>query len=78
MLCSESPTYTAALMANSCLDEYFIDYSAVFAGGKYTPGTIFPQGALEHAHAEYVSVGIHDNNFLFTRQKLVYGVIKYT
>ena len=74
MLCSESPTYTAALMAKGCLDEYFIDYSLVYAGGAFTPGKIFPQGAQDHAHGEFISVGIHDKNFLFTRQKLVYGI----
>ena len=74
VLCSESPTYTAALMAKGCLDEYFIDYSLVYAGGAFTPGKIFPQGAQDHAHGEFISVGIHDKNFLFTRQKLVYGI----
>lgn len=73
-LCAESPTYTAVLMKERCLDEYFITYSMVYVGGCFTPGTFCPQSFADHAHADLVSIGIHNSNFLYTRQKLVYGL----
>ena len=73
-VCVESPTYCAVLMDHGLLDEYFINYSMVYAGGMMTPGTAFPKGYREHPHAELVSVGIHRQNFLYTRQLLLYGV----
>jgi riboflavin biosynthesis pyrimidine reductase len=73
-VCAESPTYCGALMKNGCLDEYFINYSMVYVGGVMTPGASFPQSWQEHAHADLVSVGIHRQNFLFTRQRIRYGV----
>ena len=73
-LCAESPTYTAVLMKNQCLDEYFITYSMLYAGGRFTPGSFCPQSFCDHAHADLVSIGIHNSNFLYTRQKLVYGL----
>lgn len=73
-LCIESPTYTAHLMTLGFLDEYFINYSMVYAGGMMTPGYAVPQGYLNHAHSQLLSVGMHAASFLFTRQKLCYGV----
>lgn len=73
-LCAESPTYCAALMDNGCLDEYFINYSMVFAGGSMSPGAGFPKSCEDHPHADLVSVGIHRQNFIYTRQLLRYGV----
>ncbi len=71
-LCAESPTYTAVLLKEQCLDEYFITYSMVYAGGTMTPGHFVPQSFEKHVHSDLVSVGMHASNFLFTRQKLVY------
>ena len=73
-LCAESPTYTAVLMKEQCLDEYFITYSMTYVGGTLTPGMIVPQSYADHAHASLVSVGMHSSHFLYTRQKLIYGV----
>ena len=73
-VCAESPAYCGALMENGCLDEYFINYSMVYVGGVCTPGHLFPQRSMDHPHADLVSVGIHHRNFLFTRQKITYGV----
>lgn len=73
-LCVESPTYCAALMDNGFLDEYFINYSMVYVGGVMTPGNAYPKGFREHPHADLVSVGIHKQNFLFTRQLLRYDI----
>ena len=74
-LCAESPTYTAVLIKEGCLDEYFTTYSMVYAGGKMTPGSFVPQSFKDHAHANLVSVCIHNSNFLYTRQQMVYGVL---
>ena len=73
-LCAESPTYTTVLMKQECLDEYFTTYSMVHVGGRFTPGVIVPQSYLDHVHADLVNVCIHNCNFLYTRQKLVYGI----
>lgn len=72
-LCAESPTYTAVLMNQGCLDEYFITYSMVYVGGRMTPGMICPQCCMDHVHADLVNICMHNSNFLYTRQKLVYG-----
>ena len=73
-VCAESPAYCGALMANGCLDEYFINYSMLYVGGTMSPGAAFPKSWLDHPHADLVSVGIHRQNFLFTRQRIRYGV----
>jgi len=73
-VCVESPTFCAALMAEGFLDEYFINYSMVYAGGPLSPGAVIPASFRNHPHADLVSVGIHRQNFLFTRQLLRYGV----
>lgn len=77
-LCVESPSYCAHLIQRQMLDEYFIDYSMVFVGGGITPGQATPFGYQEHPHAELLSLGVHRNNFLFTRQKLRYNVTSNT
>lgn len=73
-LCVESPSYCTYLLQEEMLDEYFINYSMVFAGGTATPGSFLPFGHLDHPHADLLSLGIHRHNFLFTRQKIRYGV----
>lgn len=77
-LCVESPSYCAHLLQNRMLDEYFIDYSMVFVGGPTTPGHAAPYGHLDHPHAELLSLGVHHSSFMFTRQKLRYGVTAQT
>ncbi len=73
-VCVESPSYCTHLLGLGALDEYFINYSMVFVGGGTTPGYAQPFGYLDHPHSQLLSVGIHHQNFLFTRQKLHYGV----
>ena len=73
-ICAEAPSYCGALMENGCLDEYFINYSMVYVGGAMSPGAAFPKSWKNHPHAELVSVGIHRQNFLFTRQRIRYDV----
>ena len=74
LACSESPTYCGALMKNEFLDEYFINYSMLYAGGTMSPGAIFPMSWQNHPHAQLVSIGMHGNGFLFTRQLIRYGI----
>ena len=73
-ICVESPSYCTHLLHREMLDEYFINYSMVFAGGGATPGYNSAFGYMQHPHARLLSVGIHHSNFLFTRQQLHYGV----
>ncbi len=73
-LCAESPTYTTVLLREECLDEYFITYSMVYVGGTMSPGAIYPESFKDHVHSSLVSVGIHNSNFLYTRQKMLYGI----
>ncbi|MGX9755533.1 dihydrofolate reductase family protein [Clostridioides difficile] len=73
-MCIESPSYCTHLIENELLDEYFMNYSMVFVGGKMTPGCTTAYSHLEHPHSELLTVGMHRNNFIFTRQKLCYGI----
>lgn len=77
-LCIESPSYCTHLLDLQMLDEYFIDYSMVFVGGKTTPGAMIPFGHKEHPHSQLLTLGIHENNFIFTRQKICYNVTAET
>ncbi len=70
----ESPSYNWFLMQNGQLDEYFINYSMVYAGGTITPGFNAPYDHDNHPHAKLVSLGIHKSSFMYTRQKLYYGI----
>lgn len=73
-LCIEAPSYCSHLLHKQMLDEYFINYSMVFVGGGATPGYGTPFGHLEHPHSDLLTVGTHQSNFIFTRQKIRYGV----
>lgn len=70
----ESPSYNWHLMEEGMLDEYFINYSMVYAGGGITPG--YNRGFAHdvHPHAKLLTVGMHKSSFIFTRQKIFYGV----
>lgn len=74
VVCAEAPSYCGHLMQHGCLDEYFINYSMLYVGGTMSPGAAFPKSWKDHPHADLVSVGIHRQNFLFTRQKIRYGI----
>ncbi len=74
VVCAEAPSYCGNLMQHGCLDEYFINYSMLYVGGSMSPGAAFPKSWKDHPHADLVSVGIHHQNFLFTRQKIRYGI----
>ena len=70
----ESPSYTAHLMSLGLLDEFFINYSMVFAGGPITPNSGSPFSSAVHPHAQLAMVSMHRGSFMFTRQLLRYGV----
>ncbi|HUH98701.1 MAG TPA: dihydrofolate reductase family protein [Anaerolineales bacterium] len=70
----ESPTYMWLLMNQRMLDEFFVDYSTLFIGGTITPGYGNGFSYLDHPHSQFLVIALHRNGFLFTRQKLVYGL----
>ncbi|MBS3969805.1 MAG: dihydrofolate reductase family protein [Clostridia bacterium] len=72
----ESPSYIWHLLKNEDLDEGFFDYSGIFVGGTISMGNSNPFDSNVHPHAEILSVGIHRNNFLYTRQRFKYNVTK--
>lgn len=73
-LCIESPTYCASLLKLKMLDEWFINYSMLYVGGSITPGSGMPFSVNEHPHSQLVSLGIHGSSFLYSRQKILYGI----
>lgn len=70
----ESPTYMWLLMNEQMLDEFFVNYSSLFIGGPITPGYGNGFSFQNHPHSKFLFIGLHKNSFLFTRQKLVYGL----
>lgn len=70
----ESPTYTWLLMNQRMLDEFFVNYSSLFIGGSFTPGYGNGFSYMDHPHSKFLVIAMHRNSFLFTRQKLVYGL----
>ncbi|MBE3593026.1 MAG: dihydrofolate reductase family protein [Thermoanaerobacter sp.] len=73
----ESPSYVHYLMGKGLLDEIFINTSAIFVGGKCASigWNNEPFTSTNHPHAEVVSIHIHKANFIYTRYKLIYGII---
>jgi riboflavin biosynthesis pyrimidine reductase len=67
----EAPGYIWHLIRESRLDEYFLNYSGVMAGGGYSAGTAAPFTTAAHPHAALLSLGFH-KGFIYTRQKLIY------
>jgi riboflavin biosynthesis pyrimidine reductase len=70
----ESPTYWWLLLGEKALDELFVNYSSVYIGGSLTPGIAGGFTTGDHPHAKPIYVGLHPSGFLYTRQKLVYGL----
>jgi riboflavin biosynthesis pyrimidine reductase len=70
----ESPTYMWLLMNQQMLDEFFVDYSSLFIGGSLTPGYSNGFSYLNHPHSKFLVIAMHKNSFIFTRQKLIYGL----
>jgi riboflavin biosynthesis pyrimidine reductase len=70
----ESPTYMWLLMRQQMLDEFFLNYSSLFIGGPITPGYANGFSYLNHPHSKFLVIAMHQNSFLFTRQKVIYGL----
>jgi riboflavin biosynthesis pyrimidine reductase len=73
-VCVEAPSYMWHLIQRKYMDEFFINYSMLFAGGGAALGSKFPFGSADHPHAELLTLGIHKENFIFTRQRLLYNL----
>jgi len=73
-LCVESPSYMFHLLTNQAMDEMFINYSMVFVGGNITMGSYMSFSVNDHPHADILMLGYHRSNFIFTRQKICYGL----
>jgi riboflavin biosynthesis pyrimidine reductase len=71
-LCVEAPSYMWHLLNNRAMDEMFINYSMLFAGGSASLGMAAPFTSCVHPQAELLMMGIHQRNFIYTRQKLRY------
>lgn len=70
----ESPAYMTHLMSIESMDEMFINQSTVFAGGKVGFGAFQHFTENDHPHSEYLQINMHKNHFLYTRQKMTYGL----
>ncbi len=70
----ESPSYMTYLMSIGAMDEMFINYSTVYVGGSVGFGAFQHFTTQNHPHAEFLQINVHKQNFLYTRQRLVYGV----
>lgn len=73
-LCIESPSFMWHLIDQEAMDEMFINYSAVYVGGVISMGSYKGFTANKHPHAKILMLGHHDSSFIFTRQKLYYGI----
>lgn len=72
----ESPSYMWHLMCIGAMDEMFINYSSVFVGGHKAPGAFHAFSVNAHPHSQILTTAMHKNNFIFTRQKLYYGLVE--
>jgi riboflavin biosynthesis pyrimidine reductase len=70
----ESPSYTWHLADNAALDEAFLNYSSVFVGGNISMGGYQAFSYEKHPHSHILMLFHHQSNFIYTRQKLVYGL----
>ena len=70
----ESPTYMWHLMSLGLLNEFFLNYSSVYVGGRISPGGGIPFTSEDHPHGELLLLARHESHFLFTRQQLIYGL----
>lgn len=68
----EAPRYIWHLMGMKLLDEFFLNYSGVYAGGGQCIGSDSEYTSAIHPHGALVSIGFN-RGFIFTRQKVIYG-----
>lgn len=72
----ESPSYMTYLMSIGVMDEMFMNYSSVFAGGQVGFGAFLQFSAVDHPHSDFLQISLHGANFICTRQKMIYGLTK--
>ncbi len=70
----ESPSYTSHLMQLGCMDEAFVNYSMIYAGGMHSPGRGLPFTHDSHPHVALQTLALHSASFIYTRQRLYYGI----
>ena len=70
-VCVEAPGYIWLLIRKGLLDEYFLNYSGVYAGGTTALGQGAPFETETHPHAAILTAGF-TKGFVFTRQKIMY------
>jgi hypothetical protein len=46
----------------------------LYAGGPITPNAKNPFSCMNHPHARLLTLATHGPSFLYTRQKLYYGI----
>ncbi|MTI46648.1 MAG: hypothetical protein FH761_02310 [Firmicutes bacterium] len=68
----ESPTFMYVLMQEKKLDEAFMNYSGIYAGGEFTLGRNQAFSYKDFPATEILSIHIHRSSFLYTRQKIDY------
>ncbi len=70
----ESPSYTSHLMQLGYMDEAFVNYSMIYAGGMHSPGRDLPFTHDSHPHVTLQALALHSDSFIYTRQRLYYGI----
>ena len=68
----ECPQYMYHLMEQQVLDEFFIDFSLVFAGGNIVAGKGHCYSNYDHPHTRLICAAQHGGHFLYTRHQMCY------
>ncbi|NMC80713.1 MAG: hypothetical protein GYA59_15235 [Chloroflexi bacterium] len=66
----ESPTLMWLLMKRGLLNEFFITYSSIFVGGRYSPGYFSAFTFGNHPQSRVAYLNHYGNTFFYTRQIL--------
>jgi len=67
----ESPGFISVLLKEKLLNEMFINYSGLYSGGNLILNKN-PYSKNDYPGVDILSIHIHENNFLYMRQKLIY------
>ncbi len=71
----ETPSYAHYLVGEQLMDEFFLNYSCVYLGGKaLTIGQFGKEfTSKEHPHTRMLSIHAHSDSFFYFRHQLIYG-----
>jgi riboflavin biosynthesis pyrimidine reductase len=71
----ESPVFLNSLMAESMLDELYLNTSGLFIGGEGLPLGAGSEGfsSSNHPHAQLISQHSHSDYFTYSRYRLIYS-----